>query len=75
MELENEINKQNYIENNLEKNIELEEASINNQKSFLETTLGKVVNTRIRCRFKNDFTRFNRRSSYTNKSCYDVSRI
>ena len=41
MELENEIN--------LEKNIQIEEASLENQKSFLETTIGKVVNTRARC--------------------------
>lgn len=50
MELENKVN----IEQNIDSNIEMEEANLDNQKSFLQTTIGKVVNTRIRCWIKND---------------------
>lgn len=67
MELENEVN--------LEKNIEIKEANLDNQKSFLETTIGKVVNTRVRRWTKNGLTRFNRRSNYSSKGCDYKPRI
>jgi len=71
MELENEVD----LEQNIERNIEIEEATLDNQKSFFQTTIGKVVNTRIRCWIKNDITRFSRRSNYTSKRCNNESGI
>lgn len=54
-----ELEQENSLGKEIQNEIPIEEASLEKQTSFLQTSLGKVINTRIGCRTSHDFARFN----------------